>query len=75
MSANLAVAPKRVRFAKKSEWARDQADQLRCRANELRYESTTSSLKAARKYEAVRNLEAEASRMESIARRYEAKGQ
>lgn len=75
MSVNLDPAPKRARFFKKSEWARDQADQIRRRANELRYESTTSSAKAARKYECVRNLEAEAARMDSIARRLEAKGQ
>lgn len=75
MSANLAASPKRPYFAKKSEWARAQADEIRRRANELRYESTTSSAKAARKYECVRNLEAEAARMDSIARRLEAKGQ
>lgn len=65
----------RKRFAKKSEWAREKARELQRRANELRYESTTTSMKAAQKYACVRNLEAEASRFDAIARRLEEKGQ
>lgn len=63
------------RFAKKSQWARDKARELQRQANELRYQSTTSSVRAARKYEGVRNLEREASRFDAIARRLEEKGQ
>jgi hypothetical protein len=65
----------RPRFRKKSEWARDKARELQRQANELRYQSTTSSVRAARKYEGVRNLEREASRFDAIARRLEEKGQ
>lgn len=65
----------RKRFAKKSEWARDKSREYQRRADELRYETTTSSMKAARKYAGVRNLEAEASRYADIARRLEEKGQ
>lgn len=65
----------RKRFSKKSEWARDQAREYQRRANELRYQSTTSSMKSAQKYACVRNLEAEASRFDAIARRLEERGQ
>jgi hypothetical protein len=75
MSSNTADAPKRTYFARKSEWARHRAAQLQRQANEMRYDPSTSSMKAAQKYACVRNLEKEASRMETIARRLEEKGQ
>lgn len=65
----------RKRFAKKSDWAREKAREYQRMANELRYQSTTSSMKAAQKYAGVRNLEAEAARFDAIARRLEEKGQ
>jgi hypothetical protein len=75
MSADVSGAPKRTYYPKKSAWARDRAAQLQRQANDLRYAPSTSSMKAAQKYACVRNLEKEASRMETIARRLEEKGQ
>lgn len=69
------AAPRRKFFAKKSEWARERARELQVRALELKYEPTTSSRRAARKYDCVRNLEAEAAKFDRIARNLEEKGQ
>lgn len=74
MSTPSTALPKRPYFAKKSDWARSEADKLRRQASELRYTATSSTRAAARKFDAVRELEAQAARMDTLARRYEAKG-
>jgi hypothetical protein len=75
MSTSVHEPTSRPYFAKKSAWARHRAAELQRQANEMRYDPSTSSMKAAQKYACVRNLEKEASRMETIARRLEEKGQ
>lgn len=62
-------------YAKKSEWARAQADEVRKTIETLRFTSSRgSSLRAARKYQSIDNLYREVQRYERMALRYEREG-
>lgn len=63
------------RYEKKSEWADTQAAELQARAYDLLMQSSGgSSGRAARKFDAVRRLEAEAGRFRSIAQALRRRG-
>lgn len=63
------------RYAKKSEWAEAQADELYKSADALKYQSSAgSSMKAARKYQAIDRLCAEAARFKRVASALRRKG-
>jgi hypothetical protein len=62
------------RFVKKSEWADAQAMDLQQRALQVLWASSDSTRSAARKFDAVRRLEDEASRFRSIAQALRRRG-
>ena len=65
----------RPRYKTKAEWAAAQANDMRVRASELLYRPSAGSVQRARKkYDQVATLHQEASRFDSMAARFKARG-
>jgi len=69
------MSSRRPRHKTKADWATAQANDMRARAEALRYESSGGSvLRARRKFDQIEDLCREASRFEGMAARFKALG-